>query len=187
MAVKLFKSSIGSSLLLFILQTGLLLIVSFLIFYIAGSDWLKTFFLSHWLLLLIIYSGICCVYVCIFNNDVALFDDRVEIINRTPVLGKKHSFSFGDIEFVTFHHNWMETFAATIKPAFLQYIIKYTVEIFAPANYKWIEIKSGKVQRFYCFGIESDYYENESEFVFENLFTAVSDKGVAVYWANDQP
>lgn len=129
------------------------------------------------LILSYLYSGVT-------NNDVIVFESEIKIINRVPLFKRELSFSFSEIKEIKFRHDWTETFGKKMKPSILKYFLTNLLpSFFVPADYKWVEISCAKKYRFYCFGIEVDYYENEKP-AFEDLFKLLHTKGVNVNWTN---
>jgi acyl-coenzyme A synthetase/AMP-(fatty) acid ligase len=79
----------------------------------------------------------------------------------------------------------MATFGRKIKPRVIKYIVtQWIAPFFFPPDYKWIKIHTNRTYKFYCFGIEMDYYENETNTVFEELYKVLADKGVNVSWTD---
>ena len=183
--MKEFKSSIGNTISLFFFQTGLLLFLIYVALYIFTDFHLTQISFLGWLLFFSLYLIIMYLYAGFTNNDILVFDDRLEIVNRIPLFKKRRVFRFENINSIKFRHQWQETFGSNIQPTFLQYVIKFFPELFFPAHYKWIKIKANKEYKFYCFGIEMEYYENEKEPVFEDIFQLLSLKGLDVCWTNN--
>ncbi len=130
------------------------------------------------------YVIIAYLYVAITNHDIIVYEERVELINRMPLFKKHKIFLIKEIKSVAFKHEWTETVLANIKPIGLRIIlVNFIMPIFIPSEYKWIEICTSKKFKFYCFGIDTDMYDNPKPY-FEELFIDLSEKQIAVSWTN---
>jgi hypothetical protein len=178
-----FKSKIGDS--LFGLIGGHMLalfVVGGLILFINGFR-LPDFHWTYLLLLVPYFLGIY-VYAGLFNNDIQVDNTKIEIINTVPFFKKRISFDYSNIKIITLRHDWTETFGKTIKSKRLKYILSKLTQTFLPYNYKWIKIETDKEHKFYCFGIDYDYYDNDGP-LFEDVYKTLRRKHKSVRWTND--
>ncbi len=179
-----FKSKISNSLGTFFLLTISLLGLLYLLLFVTTGYKLTQIKFSGWLIFILIYCTLTYLYAGLTNNDIILYTDRLDIVNRVPFFKKHHSFQLDNIKSVTFRHEWTETFGKNIKPNFLKYIVtQFLAPLFFPTDYKWIRVSADKDYKIYCFGIEMDYYDNKGP-LFEDLFTKLSNKGVNVSWTD---
>jgi hypothetical protein len=180
-----FKSKIGNSLGGFFILTISFFGLLYLTIFLASNFRLTQVTFLGWLIVVLMYSILSYLYVGLVNNDILLFDNRLEIVNRLPLFKKHKIFYFDKIIFVKFKHEWTETFGENIRPKPLRYIFKELLApLFFPIDYKWIKIGVEKNYKFYCFGLTMDFCENETEPVFEHLFIQLAEKGVNVSWTN---
>jgi len=179
-----FKSKIGNSFGTFFILTVSSLGSLYLLFFLTTDLRLTQITISGWLAIFLTYCILAYLYIGSTNNDILLFADRLEIVNRLPFFRKHHTFQLDKIKSVKFRHEWTETFGKSIKPNFLKYIVtQFLAPFFFPADYKWIRVSADKDYKFYCFGIEMDYYDNEG-LLFEDLFNKLADRGVNVSWTD---
>jgi len=181
--MQIFKSSKGV-VILFILQSFLWFSSFCLLLHIFSGFQLSHISFLHWMWISILYLFICYCYAGFFNNDILVFDDRIEVVNTLPLFKKHMSFSFENIKSVTFRHDYRETFGNNIKSELLKQFAEFFFDLVFPPYYKWIRVQAGKEYKFYCFGIETDYYERVDSLVFEDLFRLLAEKGIAVKWTN---
>jgi hypothetical protein len=179
-----FKTSTGNSLwgffILAISFTGLF----YLLVFLTTDFRLTQISFSAWLIIFSAYAVLAYLYTGFTNNDILVFDDRIEIVNRLPLFKKHYRFQLDKIKSMKFRHEWTETFGKSIKPSFFKYIVtQLLAPCFFPADYKWIRVCADKDYKFYCFGIEMDYYDNEGP-LFEDLFNQLAGKGVNVSWTD---
>ena len=137
-----------------------------------------------WAGIFVSYAVLAYVYAGFANDDILLYADRIEIVNRIPLFRKHYSFQIDQVESVKFRHEWTESFGKNIKPGLLKYIMSpFLATLFFPADYKWIKISTNKTYTFYCFGVDMDYYDNNGP-IFEDLFNKLAEKGVNVSWTD---
>ncbi len=179
-----FKSKIGSSFATFFILTISFLGLLFLLLFLTTNFRLTQITFSGWLIIFLTYCILAYLYTGFTNNDILLFDNKIEIVNKLPLFQKHQSFQLDEIKSVKFRHEWTETFGKNIKPNFLKFVVtQFLAPCFFPPDYKWIKITADKDYKFYCFSIEMDYYDNEGP-LFEDLFTKLADKGVNVSWTD---
>lgn len=179
-----FKSKIGNSLGTFFILTISLFGLLYLVLFLTTNFRLTQISFSGWLAIVVIYFVVSYLYAGLSNNSIFLFDNRLEVVNRLPFFRKHYTFQFDKIKSVKFRHEWTETFGRSIKPNFIRYILnEWIAQFLFPTDFKWIRISADKDYKFYCFGIEMDYYDNDGP-LFEELFTKLLDKGVEVSWTD---
>jgi hypothetical protein len=179
-----FKSKTGSSFGAFFMLTISFLGLLFLLLFLTTNFRLTQITFTGWFVIFLSYCILAYFYMGLTNNDIFLFDNKVEIINQLPLFKKHHSFQLDEIKSVKFKHEWTETFGKNIKPNFLKFVVtQLLAPFFFPTDYKWIKVSADKDYTFYCFGIEMDCYDNEGPF-FEDLFNQLADKGVNVSWTD---
>lgn len=61
-------------------------------------------------LLFVIYLIIAIFYLGITNNDIAVYEDRLEIVNHLPLFKKRIAIPFDQIKTVTFRQEWSSFF-----------------------------------------------------------------------------
>jgi len=180
-----FKSDIEKSLIAFIApHITLVILIIGIILFINGfqfsilSPWYFTF--------LIPYSIGAFIYSGMFNNDIIIKENSIQFVNNVPFFKKTTLIDFNDIETIILRHDWAETFGRNIKSSKIRYRIKEVASLFFPYNYKWVKIKTYKGEnfRFYCFGIEYDYYDNKGS-IFEDLYKHLRKKHKSVLWTNN--
>ena len=177
------KSKIGNSLVGLIGEhIFAVIVIGGLIYFINGFRLPDI----HWtyLFLLIPYSLGIYIYAGLFNNDILIDNAKIEIINNVPLFKKRISFDFSTIKTITLRHDWTETFGQRIKSRNLKYILLQLTRTLFPYNYKWIKIETDKEYKFYCFGIDHDYYDNDGP-LFEDVYKTLRRKHKSVKWTND--
>ncbi len=168
-----FKSKIGYSLLGLIganiLALSVLCGLKYLIneFRLHDFDW-------NFLILIVPYTFGIYFYIGLFNNDIKIDNTKIEIINRVPFFKKKISFNYSNIKTITLRHDWTETFGKNIKSKRIKFIFSQLTPLLFPYNYKWIKIETDNEYKFYCFGIDYDYYDNECP-SFEDIYNTLSE------------
>jgi hypothetical protein len=135
----------------------------------------------RYLILVIPYVVVVYIYAGLFNNDIIITGTTLEIINSVPLFKKRILFELTSVKTITLRHDWTETIGNEIKQSTLRYCIKELVSVFFPYNYKWIKIEAEKKYKFYCFGIDYDYYENEKPY-FEDLYKELKNRQASVNW-----
>lgn len=179
-----FKSKVGSSLRTFLLLTISFLALCYFLLVLTINFKLPQITFPEWLVIVLIYSTLAYIYAGFTNNNILVFENRLEIVNRLPLFKKHHSFQFDQIKSVKFKHEWTETFGKNIKPSFLKYIMtEFLTTFIFPTDFKWIRVSAVKDYKFYCFGIEMDYYDNKGP-LFEDLYKKLAAAGVAVSWTD---
>ena len=179
-----FKSKIGNSLGTFFLMTLCDLLIIYAILYFTTNFSLTDITILGWTLLIVIYVLICYLYAGLTNNNIIVFDNRLEIKNELPLFKKHKIFQFENIKSVTFRHEWTATLTSKINSKFIKlFVTEFTASWFFPTDYKWIKIESDKDYKFYCFGLEMNFYDNEEPY-FEDLFHCLADKQINVSWTN---
>ena len=182
--MKEFKSNIWNSSFTFLVLTIPISTIAFLTLFLTLNIKLTDIDISIWFLIIICYLIVAYIYIGLTNNNVLVYDQRLEIKNNVPLFRKLIEYKFDDIKLVTFRHEWTETFGRNIKPNFLKYIIKeWLVSFVFPWDYKWIKIKADKDYKYCCFGLSMDYYDND-EILFEDLFYELGKKGIKVAWTD---
>ena len=182
--MKEFRSNTWNGLFtFFILTVPISAIISLTLYFTLNFKLTQIGFLG-WIIIVFAYSIIAYVYTGFTNNDILVFDNRIEIVNKMPLFKKQVAFYLNKIELVTFRHEWTETFGKNIKPKILKTLIKdWFVSFIFPWDYKWIKVKTDKEHKFFCFGLSMDYYDND-EIVFEDLFYELAKKQIKVTWTD---
>lgn len=132
-------------------------------------------------LLLVIYLIIVILYLGITNNDIVVYEDRLEIVNHLPLFKKRIAIPFDQIKTVTFRQEWTNFFEKRAQNLRLEAFLVLFAGFFFPFDYKWIKISGDKNYTVYCFGLERDYFTNKGP-LFEDLFDLLSKKGLDVRW-----
>jgi len=179
-----FKSKIGNSLGTFFLLTICYLPLFYFILFLTTNFRLTQITFLGWTIVVMTYFAIGYLYAGLTNNDIRVFDDRLEIVNKLPLFKKHVVFNFDKINSIIFKHEWTETFWNNIKSKLIKNVVtEFFVIAFFPYDYKWIKIKTDKDYQFYCLGLEMDYYDNEGPH-FEELFNALAEKKIKVSWTD---
>jgi hypothetical protein len=182
--MKEFKSYIWNGLFTFFILTIPISAIVFLTLFLTLHIKLTQIDLPSWVFITLIYSFLSYFYAGLTNNNIVVYDDKLEIVNKIPLFKKKVTFEYDKINLVTFRHEWTQTFGRKIKPKILKTIIKdWIVSFVFPWDYKWIKVKTDKEHKFLCFGLSMDYYDND-QIVFEDLFYELAQKGLKVEWTN---
>jgi hypothetical protein len=126
------------------------------------------------------------LYALTVNNDVILTENQIRIRKRFIFHHKEKSIDFNEIESIYLKHDWTETIASKLKPLILQFIlVECVLKTVFPPDYKWIKIKTNKeTLKYFCFGIERDYYDNPRPH-FDDLYFDLAKKGINVEWTNE--
>ena len=120
----------------------------------------------------------------IVNNDIVVFETKIEIVNRIPFFRKRTLFQYSEIKEITLRHDWTETLGSKIKSRRYRYVLKELAQIVIPYNFKWIRFVTVREFKFYCFGIDYDYYDNKGP-LFEDLYKELRKKHKFVMWTNE--
>ena len=130
------------------------------------------FEISIWAII-IIYLFQFVIQIYLTNNDLLIKDKEI-IIQSSMFKGiRKRQFSIDEISEVIFKDEWSESFMNKRNTSLLRFIgLDYFLMFLIPYEYKWIEIRTNKNQKFkyYFFGINFDYYDNTNEVLFEDMF-----------------
>lgn len=120
-------------------------------------------------------------YLGITNNDFILTNDTLEVVGKVPLFRRRRKFLLYDINIAVFRHDWTDTVGVHIKPRILQFFVKEISQLVFPFDYKWVEITTNHTFRFYCFGLQYNYFDNKGP-LFEDLHKALRRKGIPVKW-----
>lgn len=120
-------------------------------------------------------------YLGITNNDFILTNDTLEVVGKVPLFRRRRRFLLYDINIALFRHDWTNTVGEDIKPRAFQFLVKEISQLVFPFDYKWIEITTSHTFRFYCFGLQYNYFDNKGP-LFEDLHKALRAKGISVKW-----
>ncbi|HEY9007397.1 hypothetical protein [Ohtaekwangia sp.] len=131
----------------------------------------------------VIYLVLVYIYLGITNHDFILTEDSVVIQNRVLFFRTHSAIPLRQVRQVLFRHDWTETAGKEIKIRIVRTAVRWTMHLFFPFDYKWIEISNSKALRFYCFGLDYDYFDNKGP-LFEDLFKALKARGIRVGWTN---
>ncbi|HEY9048688.1 MAG TPA: hypothetical protein VIN08_22440 [Ohtaekwangia sp.] len=130
-----------------------------------------------------IYLVLVYIYLGVTNHTFVFTDQTLEVENRLLFFRMRQSFPLRQIKQVLFRHDWTETAGKEIKIGIFRTAVRWTMHLFFPFDYKWIEITTTRSFRFYCFGLDYDYFDNEGP-LFEDLFKALKSRGIRVGWTN---
>ncbi|RFS17058.1 hypothetical protein [Emticicia sp. C21] len=187
--MKIFKCYIAGSIIELILLTLGYSVVIYLVSHYLLDIRLSEISPLSWRIMLLLYFLACYIYIGISNNDIVLYDDRLEIISKIPFFKKHWSFPLAEIKSVQFRHDWTETIWQPIKPVFLAVIVKLLYDcilsFLLPHNYKWIKVIADREYKFYCFGLEMEHYDSQMPTTFDELFYDLANKKVKVSWTDD--
>lgn len=178
-----YKCRIFISFISFVLATISYLALSYLLLTWIIDFELKQVTTEIWIVFSIIYLVVAYLYLSYFNNDIVVYDNSIEVINRLPPFRRKFHFPLYEVKSIQFRHDWTESIGRNIKPYKLGYWVGQIATLFFPSDYKWIKIESDKTYRFYCFGLEYDFYDNKNPH-FEDLYSDLSKRNVTVSWTN---
>ena len=190
--MKVFKCYIFVSIIELILLTlGYSIVIYLVSYYLLDFTFSQISPLTWWIILLLYFSA-CYCYIGISNNDIVLYDDRLEIISKIPFFKKHQSFPLAEIQYVQFRRDWTDTIWQPINSVFLGVLVKllsdYILSFLLPFNYKWIKVTTDREYRFYCFGLEMEYYDSQMPTTFDELFYDLANKKVKVRWTdNSEP
>ncbi len=102
-----FKSKISNALILHLLRSvfvsGMMYGISNVVF---ERDILMN--INSLIILTILFLSFTYVFIGITNNDIYVFEDRLEIKNRIPLFRKTAVFKLNDISSVVFRDDWTE-------------------------------------------------------------------------------
>ena len=142
------------------------------------------FEISIWAII-IIYLFQFVIQIYLTNNDLLIKDKEI-IIQSSMFKGiQKGKFSIDEIQEIIFKDDWSESFMNKCYTSLLRFIVlDYFLMFLIPYEYKWIEIRTNKNQKFkyYFFGINFDYYDNTNEVLFEDMFITMANKNIKVKW-----
>lgn len=128
---------------------------------------------NWWFLLACIpYFIIWYVILSYADNSINVSETFFSISKSNLLFQESELIQKDEIEFIELKYNWIDGIFPSSR--FLFYITFPLVMILPyilPAFYKLIIVhyKDGHYKRFYCFGIEEDYYTNSESDTFENL------------------
>jgi hypothetical protein len=179
----MFKSKIENSLIGLIGGHAILLFAIVGIVFSTNGFRITNFDWIYMILLIPYFFGIY-LYAGLFNNDIIVDNSKIEIVNSIPFFRKRVSFDYSAIKSITLRHDWTETFGRRIKSNRVRYVLSQLTQIFLPYNYKWIKIETYRKFRFFCFGIDFDYYNNDGP-LFEDVYKALRRKHKSVKWTNN--
>ncbi|MBA6316977.1 hypothetical protein [Cellulophaga baltica] len=140
----------------------------------------------QWVLLGLITSLLMYFYLGITNNDVKLNKSQIEFRRKLFPFNRTTKFKLNEISKITMQHDWTDSILNDFKPKILKYfIIEWVLKLILAEDYKWLKIISkGKSYKFYCFGLEHDYYDNPRPY-FEDLFIELAKQGLNVNWTKN--
>jgi hypothetical protein len=179
-----FSSKILNSLALHLIRHFFAGFIIFLLLKFLFKVDFSNIHIKYYVIGLIFYAILTYVYIGLVNHDFIVFKDKIEVINRVPFFRNKKVFKYEDIKLIQFRHEWTEEFEEKFKLGIFGFLIRETViQSFIPPDYKWIKIVSDRNYKFFCFGLEFDYYDNEGPLI-EELFYQLADYGIDVRWTN---
>lgn len=179
-----FPSKIFDTLALHLIRNALLGFFNFLgLKYLCKIDFSDINY-QYYILAASLYAVLSYIYLGIVSHDFVVYNDRIEVLNRIPLFEKERAFYYKDIKLVFFRHEWTEELTEKFKLGIFGFLFKeMIIQSVIPPDYKWIKIVTDKPNKFYCFGLEFDYYDNKGPLI-EDLFFKLYDYGVKVRWTN---
>ena len=177
-----YPSRIKNSISTFFLLTLFYVPVIFLILHWTIGFKLGEISLLGWTLFILPYTCICWTYLGLTNNNIIITEKEIKIVNTISFFKKETILEIEKIKSITFKHEWTEIFETNNRLKKISWLDFIAMSVF-PYDYKWIRIIADKTYKVYCFGLEMDYYDNESPH-FEELFYSIANKKIEVRWTN---
>ena len=179
-----FKSSIFEATLAKGMRNAMLIFILYLTSSIINYSELLPFQISIWTII-IIYLLQFVIQIFLTNNDLRIENKEI-IIQSSMFKGlRKRKFKIDEISEIIFKDEWSESFMNNHYTSIFRFIILHFFLMWLiPWEYKWIEIRTNKNQKFkfYFFGMNFDFHDNSDEILFEDMFTTMANKKIKVKW-----
>lgn len=111
-----FKSKIGSSFATFLILSISFLGLLYLLLFLTTNFRLTQITFLGWLAISLTYFLLAYLYTGLTNNDIFLFDNKIEIVNLLPLFKKHHSFQLDEVKSVKFRHEGQRRSAKILSP-----------------------------------------------------------------------
>lgn len=185
--MKIYHGKILNSVIFIVLRLALLGIFGFVVIrFLLKVDIVEALNFDLMVIAVSTLIFLILVYALSVNNDIVLLDHQIIIRKRLLFYTKERFINFSEIEQIQLKHDWTETIASNLKPPFLKYIlVEWILQTLFSPDYKWIKVKTNKeTLKYFCFGIEYDYYDNPRPH-FDDLYFDLAKRGIPVEWTNN--
>ncbi|SKC88349.1 hypothetical protein [Ohtaekwangia koreensis] len=179
--MKRFESSLIKASLSILRNHALILFVLISVIYMLNGFELPAVENNILIGFLVLYVIAIYTYIGITNNDFIITDNALEVVGKVPLFKRRRRFLRQHIGLVLFRHDWTDTIGEGMKPRIFRLVVKEISQLLFPFDYKWIEITTNHSFRFYCFGLEYNYFDNKGP-LFEDLFKTLQAKDLNVKW-----
>jgi hypothetical protein len=185
--MKLYESKLKNGFLFFIFKViYICILISPFIFFTEWKDYFLNLEIWKWALFGISIIVMSYTYISLTNNDIKLDQNTIEFERKLFPFKRTVNFNLKDVLEITMQHDWTDTILENLKPKFLKYlIVEWVLKMILAEDYKWVKITtSEKSYKFYCFGLEHDYYDNPKPY-FEDLYLELAKHQLNVNWTKN--